>query len=101
MLIPVEINWDIGFVVFTSWRLYIVTMGILSLVEFFVFLYFPESPKYLMSVGKKKEALEILSNIYAMNTGDDPDNYPVRIYTSMVTQRDEICPKHSFNRSSF
>lgn len=77
-MIPENFRWDFGFVVFTSWRLFIIIMGSLSLLEFFVFIYFPESPKFLMSVGKKQEAIDVLSRIYSMNTGNPPDDYPVR-----------------------
>lgn len=38
---------------------------------------FPESPKFLIETGEIDEALEILKDMYAKNTGNDRSSYPV------------------------
>lgn len=41
------------------------------------FMRLPESPKYLLAIGKKDEALDILKKMFALNKGKSPDEYPV------------------------
>lgn len=41
-----------------------------------VFTFMPESPRYLMSRGRNKEALKIFQYVHRMNTGK-VDSYPV------------------------
>jgi hypothetical protein len=38
-----------------------------------------ESPKFLMAVGRHKEALNVFRKIYSQNTGKPPESYPVSI----------------------
>lgn len=40
--------------------------------------YLPESPKFLIMQGRKEEALDILRNIYFINTGQSKDLYSVK-----------------------
>ena len=47
------------------------------LIGAFGLYFFPESPKFLMSQGRNEEALEVLKTIYASNTGNHRDDYPV------------------------
>lgn len=37
----------------------------------------PESPKFLMSIGKNEEALEVFKNMYALNFNKSGNLYPV------------------------
>ena len=39
----------------------------------------PESPLFLLTVGKKDKALHILQHIYSKNTGKNAKDYPVSI----------------------
>lgn len=61
-----------------SWRVF---LAICSLPEFFACLAifaFPESPRFLLLKGRYDEALEVFKKIYAVNTGKDPDTYPIK-----------------------
>jgi len=40
---------------------------------------FNESPKFLMSCGKRDEALSVFRRIYSINTGKPPESYPVSV----------------------
>lgn len=42
-----------------------------------VFIVLPESPKYLLSVGKEADTLEVLQTMYHKNTGKDKDAFPI------------------------
>lgn len=44
--------------------------------------FFPESPKFLLECGEADEALDVLRDMYASNTGDDGANYPVSTSSS-------------------
>lgn len=38
----------------------------------------PESPKFLMITDRNEEALDVLRRVYAFNTGQPKENYPVK-----------------------
>lgn len=39
----------------------------------------PESPKFLMSIGKNEDAMEVFKNIYALNFNKNGNLYPVSL----------------------
>lgn len=79
-------KWSIilfnGNFVYNSWRLYMSFCGLPIIIGAACFLFFPESPKFLMSQGRNDEALQVFRNIYAVNSGQSPDSYPVLENTS-------------------
>lgn len=62
---------------FASWNLFVAVCSSLSLFIGLWLCFFPESPKFLLECGEPDEALEVLRQMYAANTGDDPGSYPV------------------------
>lgn len=62
---------------FRPWRLLMIIYALPSIVFSIITYFLPESPKYLLTQGKKDEVLEILKRIYVINSGKDPNNYPV------------------------
>ncbi|XP_012261674.3 synaptic vesicle glycoprotein 2B-like isoform X2 [Athalia rosae] len=74
-------TWEIvlfdGLFVYNSWRLFLTLCGAPTLVGFVALIFFPESPKFLMSQGRNDEALEIFKKMYTMNTGNSSDQYPI------------------------
>ncbi|XP_051169662.1 synaptic vesicle glycoprotein 2C-like [Leptopilina boulardi] len=75
-------NWSLnlfnGSFVYNSWRLYMSFCGLPIIIGAVCFFFFPESPKFLMSQGRNDEALEVFRKIYAVNSGQSPDSYPIR-----------------------
>ncbi|XP_044761383.1 synaptic vesicle glycoprotein 2B-like [Coccinella septempunctata] len=61
-----------------SWSLFLFVNAIPSLLGALLLYYLPESPKFLMSVGKHEEALEVFRRIYSLNSGFPPENYPIK-----------------------
>ncbi|KAL0125810.1 hypothetical protein PUN28_004699 [Cardiocondyla obscurior] len=62
----------------SSWRVF---LAICSLPEFLACLAlfaFPESPRFLLLKGRHDKALSVFKKIYALNTGKDPDTYPIK-----------------------
>lgn len=76
-IIPLEFEWKIFFIVFKSWRLYLICNSFINLFNGIVFTILPESPKFLLTIGQKEKALEVLKYVYAFNTGQSKE---VRIY---------------------
>jgi MFS family permease len=64
-------------IVFKPWRLYLLLLGVPSLLCAMVLLFLPESPKYVFSKGNEEGALKILKRIYRMNNGGDDSDFTV------------------------
>jgi len=79
LVIPLEIDYISSYFVFRSWNLFVALGALPSLVLGFWLCYFPESPKYLIEGGLFDEALTVFRRMYAENTGNPPEDYPVRI----------------------
>lgn len=45
-----------------------------------VFVFLPESPKFLMSQGRTDEALQVMRTIFRWNTGQPRSEFPVRYH---------------------
>ncbi|XP_011647547.1 synaptic vesicle glycoprotein 2B-like isoform X1 [Pogonomyrmex barbatus] len=61
-----------------SWRVF---LAICSLPEFLAcaaLFAFPESPRFLILKGRHDEALCVFKKIYSLNTGKDPETYPIK-----------------------
>lgn len=69
LIIPM--NWEFFLLdmKFSPWRLYLFSTSFLNFINFICLCYLPESPKYLLSVGKKAETLAVLRRMYQINTG--------------------------------
>lgn len=70
-----------GTFVYNSWRIFLTICGTPALLAFLVMLYLPESPMFLMAQGRNDEALKVFQRMYATNTGNSPETFPV-IYWS-------------------
>lgn len=70
-----EINTD-GFK-FASWNLFVAACAVPSILIGLWLFFFPESPKFLLECGEPDEALEVLKNMYASNTGESAAAFPV------------------------
>lgn len=58
---------------FSEWRIYLLAGNTLNFLVLLLVLLLPESPKFLVSVGRKADALGVLKLIYATNTGSSRD----------------------------
>lgn len=52
-----------------TWRIYIMFSSSIVALAFVSTMYLPESPKFLLAMGKQSEALDVLAKIYRWNTG--------------------------------
>ncbi|KAL5009488.1 hypothetical protein ScPMuIL_011793 [Solemya velum] len=53
--------------VYNSWRIFLALCTIPSLTSAAIFVLMPESPKFLLHMGKEGEAVQILKNVHKMN----------------------------------
>ncbi|XP_023941835.1 synaptic vesicle glycoprotein 2C isoform X1 [Bicyclus anynana] len=78
-IIPIKgIRLESGAFSYDSWNWFVAACGVPSLLLGFWLFSFPESPKFMMECGDYDDALACLKKIYKQNTGDDPDNYPIK-----------------------
>lgn len=79
IILPLNVRISLAFLPdFTQWRLLLFILGLPEIVTFFWLTRLPESPKFLESRGERKEALDILAKMYALNNGKEVEDYPVQ-----------------------
>lgn len=71
-------------IVYKPWRMYILCCGLLGFVSGLCFIVLPESPKYLISIGKETEAIAVLKMVYSINTGNKAESLEVRILYNFI-----------------
>ncbi|KAG7213115.1 hypothetical protein KM043_002437 [Ampulex compressa] len=79
IIIPLPISIQFYNMAYNSWRLFLAIIGIPTFIIALIITSYPESPKFLVAQGKTEEALAILRKIYAMNTGRDEQDYPIKV----------------------
>lgn len=88
-------TWEIvlfdGLFVYNSWRLFLTMSGLPTLVGFGAIIFFPESPKFLMTQGRNDEAMAIFKRMFTMNTGKSPDQYPVSSANCIIAAKYVKC----------
>lgn len=91
MIIP-----PIGYIsleIYGSWRLFVAICVIPSLLSLFIsYIYVPESPRWLLTKGKKDDALAILRKAAETN-GINPD----KVFPEGVTLADEASEHVDFS----
>ncbi|XP_067013217.2 synaptic vesicle glycoprotein 2B [Anabrus simplex] len=79
LVIPLDLNLWLPWGPYYSWRLFLVLCAVPSLTAALLFAtVLPRSPKFLLVSGKHQEAVDVLSNMFAANTGKSADQYPVK-----------------------
>ncbi|XP_054009602.1 synaptic vesicle glycoprotein 2B-like isoform X1 [Hylaeus anthracinus] len=80
LIIPQK--WNINFVSnmveISSWRVFLAICSLPEFLACIAMFAFPESPRFLLLKGRREEALEVFKKIYSVNTGKDPDMYPIK-----------------------
>ena len=64
-----------GFVIFDPWRLHILVCSMLSGIAFTFMLFLPESPKFLLLLGKPEESIAVLKRVYLCNNKNSNEVY--------------------------
>ncbi|XP_018392665.1 PREDICTED: synaptic vesicle glycoprotein 2B-like isoform X1 [Cyphomyrmex costatus] len=61
-----------------SWRMFLVICSLPEFLACIALFAFPESPRFLILKGRHDEALNVFKKIYSLNTGKDPNTYPIK-----------------------
>ncbi|XP_075157932.1 synaptic vesicle glycoprotein 2B-like [Haematobia irritans] len=77
-ILPRDWNFEIFHMKFVSWKVFMAVSGVPSLLAALLLPFFPESPRFLMSQGRNKEALQTFESIYALNSGKPKTDYKVK-----------------------
>lgn len=68
-VMPMPWQFEIFGLLYTPWRMYILISSLINAIAFGLLMFLPESPKFMLAMGKPDEALAILRRVYATNTG--------------------------------
>lgn len=68
-LLPMDWQFDLWAMEMKPWRLYLMAVSLLNLWNYVVFCVMSESPKFLLTKNREDEALQVLRQIYTVNTG--------------------------------
>ncbi|XP_076644720.1 synaptic vesicle glycoprotein 2B isoform X1 [Halictus rubicundus] len=80
LIIPQKWNMNLlgKTVEISSWRVFLAICSLPEFLACIAMFAFPESPRFLLLKGRREEALDVFKKIYAVNTGKDPDTYPIK-----------------------
>lgn len=76
-ILPLNWHIDIFGQDYNSWRIYLLICSIPPVVGFVTATMLPESPKYLMAIGRSDAALKLFRRMYCMNTRQPSETFPV------------------------
>lgn len=71
-------------ILYKPWRLFILICGLPSLISGLALIKMPESPKFLLSQGKSVQVIEILQQMYSVNTRNKMDEFQVELIPETV-----------------
>ncbi|EZA50054.1 Synaptic vesicle glycoprotein 2B [Ooceraea biroi] len=77
-ILPLNWHIDVFGQDYDSWRIYLLICSIPPVVGLMTATMLPESPKYLMAIGKPDAALKLLRRMYCMNTRQPPETFPIK-----------------------
>lgn len=78
VIFPQDWQFYIGGWVVNTWQIFLAVCSTPSLISSIAVSFLPESPKFLMSKGKNREALEVFKKIYAVNHMSSGEEYPIK-----------------------
>lgn len=70
LVIPMDWSFNISIFEYKPWRFFLTCTSLVNLWNVIAVSFLPESPKFLLAMDRKAEALQVLSKIYAVNTGE-------------------------------
>uniref|UniRef100_A0A1B6BZJ7 Major facilitator superfamily (MFS) profile domain-containing protein n=2 Tax=Clastoptera arizonana TaxID=38151 RepID=A0A1B6BZJ7_9HEMI len=98
--LPYELSLDLGFMVFHSWRLFLLLSSVPLVIGAVLMSFLPESPKFVLACGDKDRSLNILQSVYRWNSGKHKDEYPVKQLVIIPNENVTLAknPRDIFNR---
>lgn len=100
LVLPLNISYRFkNVLVLNSWRLCLITLALPELTALLLILRLPESPKYYIAQGNPKLALQILTNIFVLNSGKPEAEYPVKQLVCQQTVNSVQPPESSSEKA--
>lgn len=69
LVIPMDFSFYIFGLEYKPWRFFLTCTSLINLWNAVVFTFLPETPKFLLAMNRKEEAVQVLKRTYAFNTG--------------------------------
>lgn len=68
IIIPMQWEWILSDdLTISPWRIYLLFSSLLNGINFICLYQLPESPKYLLSINRKEDTLNVLRRMYSIN----------------------------------
>ncbi|XP_050510113.1 synaptic vesicle glycoprotein 2B isoform X2 [Diabrotica virgifera virgifera] len=77
-ILPRKINITIFGFEFHAWNVFMLICASMTIISGILYMFLPESPKYLMSMGRNRAALVVMRKVYSKNTGNPQEDFPVK-----------------------
>ncbi|XP_076252229.1 synaptic vesicle glycoprotein 2B-like isoform X1 [Rhynchophorus ferrugineus] len=77
LILPHKLDFSVHGYNFHSWNIFLLVSGLPAFASGILYLFLPESPKFLMACGRNEKALEVFRTVYSLNTGLPKDSYPI------------------------
>uniref|UniRef100_A0AAR5QKP3 Major facilitator superfamily (MFS) profile domain-containing protein n=1 Tax=Dendroctonus ponderosae TaxID=77166 RepID=A0AAR5QKP3_DENPD len=78
LILPRNMDFTIVNLNFHSWNMFLLVSGLPAFICGILFVFFPESPKFLMTCGENDKALKVFQKVYSINTGAPADTFPIK-----------------------
>lgn len=83
---------------YNSWRIFVFTCGIPSLLAALMISRMPESPRFLYLQGRNDETKDVLLQMYVSNTRSSPEEFPVKVLHINGQQEYHFSKLHGVSR---
>ncbi|PBC26393.1 Synaptic vesicle glycoprotein 2C [Apis cerana cerana] len=78
LISPLSLNVNVFNKRYTAWQIYLLICSIVPILGLVTASTLPQSPKYLVNIGKTDEALKLLRTMYSMNKKKPANTFPIK-----------------------
>ncbi|XP_043253875.1 synaptic vesicle glycoprotein 2A-like isoform X1 [Colletes gigas] len=78
LVLPLPLTVEIFDRRYNSWRIYLLICTTVPLIGLLTASTLPQTPKYLVEIGRPDEALKLLRTMYSVNRWESADTFPIK-----------------------
>ncbi|CAK9821737.1 Synaptic vesicle glycoprotein 2B [Anthophora retusa] len=78
LILPLPLDVNVFNRRYSAWRIYLLICSIVPVFGLLTASMLPQSPKYLVEIGKTEEALRLLGRIYSVNKRKPTSTFPIK-----------------------
>ncbi|XP_034194459.1 synaptic vesicle glycoprotein 2B isoform X1 [Osmia lignaria lignaria] len=97
-ILPLPLSVDVFYRRYTSWRIYLLICSIVPVLGLVTATALPQTPKYLMDLGKPEEAMKLLRRMYCINKWKPANTFPIK--TLLVWENSQISRQSIFQATT-